>query len=80
VNSELIFFGEEHLDRRIQLAPINPALFGMPDATTAGVPAGTVLTTYTGPMTITTDGTVIDGKIINGTLNRVSVSDLRRNG
>ena len=47
---------------------IDPALFGMPDATTAGVPAGTTLTAYTGPMTITTPGTVIEGKIINGTL------------
>lgn len=47
---------------------INPALFGMPDAASAGVPAGTVLTAYTGPMTITTDGTVIDGKIISGQL------------
>ena len=33
---------------------IDPARFGMPDATTAGVPAGTTLTAYTGPMTITT--------------------------
>jgi hypothetical protein len=39
-----------------------------PNATNTGVPAGTNLTAYTGPMTITTDGTVIDGKIINGTL------------
>lgn len=39
-----------------------------PNATTTGVPAGTTLTAYTGPMTITRDGTVIDGKIINGTL------------
>jgi hypothetical protein len=46
----------------------NPALFGMPDATTAGVQAGTTLTAYTGPMTITTPGTGIEGKIINGTL------------
>lgn len=38
-----------------------------PDNT--GVPDGTVLTTYTGPMTITTDGTVIDAKIINGDLS-----------
>jgi len=30
----------------------------------AGVPAGTTLTTYTGPSTITTNGTVIDGKSI----------------
>jgi len=47
---------------------INPALFGMPDATTAGVPSGTTLTAYTGPMTITQAGTVIEGKIIDGTL------------
>ncbi|MCA6120243.1 right-handed parallel beta-helix repeat-containing protein, partial [Bradyrhizobium sp. WSM 1738] len=47
---------------------INPALFGMPDATTAGVQAGVTLTNYTGPMTITTAGAVIENKIINGTL------------
>jgi hypothetical protein len=47
---------------------IDPARFGMPTADTAGVPAGVTLTNYTGPMTITTPGTVIDGKIINGTL------------
>jgi len=29
---------------------------------------GVTLTTYTGPMTITTNGTVIDGKVINGSL------------
>jgi len=39
-----------------------------PNSTNTGVPAGTSLTAYTGPMTITTDGTVIDGKIITGTL------------
>ena len=54
---------------------IDPALFGMPDATTTGVPAGTTLTAYTGPMTITTPGTVIEGKIINGTL-RVTAADV----
>ena len=47
---------------------IDPARFGMPDATTAGVPTGTTLTAYTGPMTITKDGTVIEGMIIDGTL------------
>ena len=31
-------------------------------------PQGPRLTTYTGPMTITTDGTVIENKIINGSL------------
>jgi Right handed beta helix region len=54
---------------------IDSAHFGMPDATTAGVPAGTTLTAYTGPMTITTPGTVIDGKIISGTL-RVTAADV----
>ncbi len=47
---------------------IDPALFGMPDATTAGVQAGVTLTTYTGPMAITTPGTVIENRIINGEL------------
>ncbi|SDG37937.1 hypothetical protein SAMN05216338_100192 [Bradyrhizobium sp. Rc2d] len=47
---------------------IDPALFGMPNASNTGVPAGTTLTAYTGPMTITTPGTVIDGVIIDGTL------------
>ncbi|MCA6120230.1 right-handed parallel beta-helix repeat-containing protein, partial [Bradyrhizobium sp. WSM 1738] len=47
---------------------IDPALFGMPDAATAGVQAGVTLTNYTGPMTITTAGAVIENKIINGTL------------
>ena len=41
---------------------------GFPDATTTGVPAGTSLTNYTGPMAITADGTVIENKIINGSL------------
>lgn len=41
---------------------------GFPNATNTGVPDGTKLTAYTGPMTITQDGTVIDGKIINGSL------------
>src|SRR5262245_30715415 len=44
------------------------AITGFPDATTTGVPAGTTLTAYTGPMTINTPGTVIDGKTINGGL------------
>lgn len=40
-----------------------------------GVPTGTPLTAYAGPMTITQDGTVIDGKIITGSL-RVVASDV----
>src|SRR4051794_1152783 len=47
---------------------INPALFGMPDATTTGPQAGVSLTPYTGPMNITTPGTVIQNVIINGQL------------
>lgn len=39
-----------------------------PTEVTSGVPEGTRLTVYTGPMKITTSGTVIDGKAINGTL------------
>lgn len=37
----------------------------VPDEKTTGVPAGTVLTAYTGPCTITAAGTVIDAKVVN---------------
>lgn len=37
-----------------------------PDETCTGVPSNITLTTYTGPQNITTNNTVIDGKIING--------------
>ena len=47
---------------------IDPARFDMPDATTTGVQSGVTLTNYTGPMTIKTAGTVIESKIINGTM------------
>lgn len=40
----------------------------MPDATNTGVPAGTTLTEYTGPMTITDADTVIDAQTIRGVL------------
>lgn len=46
-----------------------------PNAGNTGVPPGVVLTTYSGPMTISTPGTVIDGQIINGTLT-VTASDV----
>lgn len=36
-----------------------------PGPSNTGVPAGTTLTTYTGPCTITTDNTIIDAKTIN---------------
>jgi hypothetical protein len=39
-----------------------------PNAASTGVPAGTALTAYTGPMTITTANTVIDAKTITGDL------------
>jgi hypothetical protein len=39
-----------------------------PSSTNTGVPAGTTLTAYTGPLVITTAGTVIDGKDITGGL------------
>jgi len=36
-----------------------------PDASNTGIPAGTVLTTYTGPCTVTTANMVIDSKTVN---------------
>lgn len=47
-----------------------PAGFPGPDNT--GVPAGTQLTTYTGPCTISTPGTVIDAKTVNCDLHVVT--------
>lgn len=46
--------------------PSEPPATGWPNAATTGVPAGTTLTAYTGPTTITTPGTVIDGKRFSG--------------
>ena len=43
-------------------------LAGWPNASNTGVPAGITLATYSGPMRITVPNTVIDAKIINGTL------------
>jgi hypothetical protein len=39
-----------------------PSRCGWPDGSNTGAPAGTTLTPYTGPSTITTPNTVIDGK------------------
>lgn len=48
----------------------------MPDATNTGWrPTGVTLTRYTGPMTITKAGTVIDGRDVNGQLT-VSADDV----
>jgi hypothetical protein len=41
-----------------------PAPMDFPNASSTGVPAGTTLTAYTGPSTISTPGTVVDGKIM----------------
>jgi hypothetical protein len=46
----------------ISSVPASTGQFSKPP--TAGVPAGVTLSTYTGPSTITKDGTVIDGKDI----------------
>jgi hypothetical protein len=45
---------------------IDPALFGMPHAGNTGVLAGVTRTTYTGPLNISTAGTLIENKNING--------------
>lgn len=55
-----------------------------PNASNTGVPAGTTLTTYTGPSTITTNGTVIRNQVVNGSLNiqasNVQIINSRING
>jgi hypothetical protein len=55
-----------------------------PDASNTGVPIGTTLTAYTGPASITTPGTVIDGKTITGEIDidapDVTIRDSKING
>lgn len=46
-----------------------PRATGWPGADNTGVPDGVQLTAYTGPATITRDGTVIDGKSVTKCLN-----------
>jgi len=57
---------------------------GWPNASNTGVPSGVSLSPYTGRLTITTDGTVIRNRIINGTLNiqasNVQIINSRING
>ncbi|PKH37434.1 protein of unknown function [Nocardioides alpinus] len=48
--------------------PPEPTPTGWPNADNTGVPAGTALTPYTGPLTIQTPGTVIDAKQVDGSL------------
>ncbi|MCY1032497.1 DUF4082 domain-containing protein [Corallococcus sp. BB11-1] len=43
----------------------NPPSGGFPNASNTGVPAGTQLTPYTGPCTLTVANTVIDSKTVN---------------
>ena len=50
-----------------------------PDASNTGVPAHVSLTPYTGPLTINTAGTVIDGKLVNGCLNIAAGGVIIRN-
>jgi len=49
-----------------------------------GIPSGTGLTNYSGPMTVTTDGTIIDAKTITGTLvisaENVTIRNSKVNG
>jgi hypothetical protein len=49
----------------LRLGSAPPAAGGFPDASNTGVPAGTVLTAYTGSCTITVANTAIDAKTIN---------------
>jgi hypothetical protein len=46
-------------------APSAPSSSVFPNAGNTGVPAGTTLSAYTGPCSITAKGTVIDAKIVN---------------
>ena len=52
---------------------------GHPDASNTGVPAGTTLTPYTGPCTITANGTVIDGKTVGCSLTINAANVVIRN-
>jgi hypothetical protein len=60
------------------------ATTGFPNASNTGVPAGTTLTTYTGPLLITTPNTVIDSMTVDGGLTihaaNVTISRSKVNG
>lgn len=49
-------------------SPVPSSSGGFPDGSSTGVPGGVVLSSYSGPLTITACGVVIDGKVINGDL------------
>jgi hypothetical protein len=61
-----------------------PAPASWPNASTTGVPAGVALTAYTGPMTVTQAGAVIDAKTITGSITiaapNVTISRSQVNG
>src|SRR4051794_30086274 len=50
----------------ITSSPTAGAITGHPSPTNVGIPSGTTLTLYTGPMTITSCGVWLDSKIIPG--------------
>jgi hypothetical protein len=64
--------------------PAKPSKGDFPNAANTGVPDGTQLTTYTGPCSITSSGTVIDAKIVNCDLDikttNVTIKRSRVNG
>lgn len=63
--SQAVKFGASSGGGGTRTCPAYPA---PPDASCTGVPAGTNLTTINGGYTTTSDGQVIDGKLINGDL------------
>lgn len=62
------------------LPPVPPSgSFAWPNASNTGVPSSVNLNAYSGPMKITANGTVIDGKIINGTLTVAAANVVIKN-
>jgi len=53
-------------DDTTQPPVIPPSSSDWPNASNTGVPAGTSLSNYSGPMTISAAGTIVDSKTING--------------
>ena len=64
--------------------PPTPSPKNFPNASNTGVPTGTALTTYTGPLSITKDGTTINDKTIKGDVlikaDDVTITRSRING
>jgi hypothetical protein len=65
-------------------APSGPSSSAFPNASNTGVPDGVTLTKYTGSCSITTNGTVIDSKLVNCDLDikatNVVIKNSRVNG